>query len=76
MIYNYCEFSFSKGITAADGIVAAMKDPKRFDGVSGGRLSKRLPQQQQQQQQQQRHGGWLRNVFGGNGIPQQQQQQV
>lgn len=40
-------FFFSKGITSADGIVAAMKDPKRFDGVSGG--GRGLPPHQQQQ---------------------------
>ena len=44
-----------------------MKDPKRFDGPSGGGPTQKVnPYQQQQQQQAPRHQSWLRNVFGGN----------
>ena len=53
------------GITNAEGIVAAMKDPTRFGGVN------QEPQIQFQQnvlpQQPPPHQGWLRNIFGGRG---------
>ncbi|XP_066930326.1 uncharacterized protein [Clytia hemisphaerica] len=68
------------GITNAEGIVAAMKDPTRFSGVAP------QPQLQFQQnilpQQPAPHQGWLRNVFGGRGNqnaapqPQMQVQQM
>jgi len=57
------------GITSVDGIVAAMKDPKRFDGVSRDNERRGLPPHQQQPG---RHQGWLSNIRSN--INQQQAQ--
>lgn len=67
------------GITNADGIVAAMKNPKRFEGVSGNNsrtTTRGPPQQPQPQLKPQAHQGWLRNIFGSNQKPNVEQQQT